>query len=89
MIFIFGADPHKTFEEDINECLNVLSGKNLSIPVQIIRNGNFLEIWISNNDKYDLYETGQTGSICRRDLQSSRQPDAVNLLERAPAVCFT
>lgn len=84
----FRTDPHKAFEKDINQCINVLSDMNVTIPVQVIRNGNFLEIWIKNSEKYDLFETGLTGSICRRDLQSSREPDVLNLVPRAPAVCF-
>lgn len=85
--FFFKTDPHESFENEINECKNGLSDKNLPIPVQIIRNDNFLEIWVKNNDKYDIFETGVSGSICKRDLQSSREPNV--LVPRPPAECFS
>lgn len=81
------ADPVKSFEADINECQNGLSKKNVSIPVQIIRNDNFLEIWVKNNNKYDIFETGVSGSICKHDLQSMREPNV--LVPRPPAECFS
>lgn len=60
---------------------------NISLPVQIIRNDNFLEIWVKRNDKYDIFETYVSGSVCKSDIQSSRDPSI--LVPRAPAECFS
>ncbi|KAJ6649793.1 hypothetical protein Bhyg_05033 [Pseudolycoriella hygida] len=81
------VDPHKDFERQINQCKDNLSAVNFTLPVQIIRNSNFLEIWIKRNDKYDVFETFDSGSICKHYLQSSHDPNV--LVHRAPANCFS
>lgn len=81
------TDPHKEFEKQINECKDGLSAVNFSLPVQIIRNDNFLEIWIKRDNKYDIFETSVSGSVCKNYFQSSRDPGI--LVPRAPADCFS
>lgn len=84
-IFTF-TFPLKELEEDLNKCKDGLSAVNFSIPVQIIRNDNFLEIWVKRNDKYDIFETYVWGGVCNFDLQSSR--DASVLVPRAISECL-
>lgn len=59
---------------------------NFTLPVQIIRNDNFLDIWIKHNDKYDIFETSVSGGVRKEDLQSTR--DLNILVSRHPAECF-
>lgn len=84
---MFPTDPHKEFEQQINNCRNNLLEANFTLPVQIIRNDNFLEIWIKRNDRYDIFETSVSGSVCKNELQSSRDPNT--LVPRAIAECFS
>lgn len=84
---MFPIDPHEEFEQHINKCRNNLLEANFTLPVQIIRNDNFLEIWIKRNDKHDIFETSVSGSVCKNELQSSRDPNT--LVPRAPAECFS
>lgn len=87
MIHTSYTDPHKEYEQQINDCKDGLSEVDFTLPIRIIRNDNFLEIWIKRNDKYDIFETSVSGSICKNELQSSRDPNVT--VSRAPAECFS
>lgn len=85
--FMRSTDPVKEFEEQITECQRGLSEVSNTLPIRINRNDNFLEIWVEREKKYDIFETSVSGSICKQELQTERNPNVS--VPRAPADCFS